>query len=752
MTHRRRLVWTGLAVALAVALAAPAAVLAADLDLYQNTFEAATPLAGWTVNSDSSQNKTTWGVGATNSSVPSRAYSGANTLYCAGEAWSTPIFEAQIADARRGFQVVVTRSSGGLADVDAVLTSVGSGEQVMESDAASVTAYPVPPPAYWYPDPNPSYHGGSTMLAGSGSPSLTFFFYGDPEATNTVRTVQVLAGRKAQDRGTVTIQVFTCANSSPFSTRSELVGAQVNEKLVFQNPASRNRYSARMNGYARYPLDLRGLETAKVSFMWFIPKGAMNDAGDWGRARIIGQSSGVVHKEAVFSAASYGGGFSRWYSSDGVWTGGDVLDRSHGAGEQVILEFRFRSNDREEGEGMYIDDLKVRGTTRRPPGAPTVASATNPDENAWSENNAPTLTWAPTTDDTIHYSWTVDHSPVTTPSASSTTAATSVTLAPLADGEWYFHVSAFRAPLGRPEEQVQSEPTNYRLRIDRLPPTISSVRRDEYRTDSTYRLGATVDAVDAASGVERFEYSIGTAAGATNVRGWTNAGENPHVVATGLRLTRGRYYYMNIRAVDRAGHRSAVAGTGRIYVRRYTRIYARFNRSSTTYGGWVRAYGYTKPALRNRRIEIRSSSRLTPLRVGKTDRRGRFSILFKPLKNDRYQVRRVADSVYANAYSPRRTIRVRWRVAVRMVRLGTGAVKFSGYVRPVPKGRMAYVDRRVGRRWVRQTRIPLDYRGRLYSLNRYSSGSGVRYLRVRIPGESAYSTGVSRTFSHRFRR
>ena len=50
--------------------------------------------------------------------------------------------------------------------------------------------------------------------------------------------------------------------------------------------------------------------------------------------------------------------------------------------------------------------------------------------------------------------------------------------------------------------------------------------------------------------IRRYEYSIGTSAGSTNILGWRSAGASTGATATGLALTSGQRYYVNVRAVD----------------------------------------------------------------------------------------------------------------------------------------------------------------------------------------------------------
>lgn len=60
------------------------------------------------------------------------------------------------------------------------------------------------------------------------------------------------------------------------------------------------------------------------------------------------------------------------------------------------------------------------------------------------------------------------------------------------------------------------------------------------------------------SGLSLYEYSIGTTAGGTDVRTWTNNSTTASVTATGLTLSTSQTYYFNVRVTDNAGN---VSGT-----------------------------------------------------------------------------------------------------------------------------------------------------------------------------------------------
>lgn len=80
-------------------------------------------------------------------------------------------------------------------------------------------------------------------------------------------------------------------------------------------------------------------------------------------------------------------------------------------------------------------------------------------------------------------------------------------------------------------------------------------------------LSANWAAFDASvSGIARYDYSIGTTAGAVDVRGWTANGTATAVTATSLSLRTSQAYFVNVRAVDNAGNVSVVASSNGQFV------------------------------------------------------------------------------------------------------------------------------------------------------------------------------------------
>lgn len=99
------------------------------------------------------------------------------------------------------------------------------------------------------------------------------------------------------------------------------------------------------------------------------------------------------------------------------------------------------------------------------------------------------------------------------------------------------------------------------ITVDATPPSTPIViDAGEFFSTATL-ISASWSSADGESGVQKYEYSIGTSAGATNILNWTDAGTNTQAEVTGLSLTNGVKYYVNVRAVNGALLASAVGSS-----------------------------------------------------------------------------------------------------------------------------------------------------------------------------------------------
>jgi len=88
------------------------------------------------------------------------------------------------------------------------------------------------------------------------------------------------------------------------------------------------------------------------------------------------------------------------------------------------------------------------------------------------------------------------------------------------------------------------------------PLTISAVydgldNSDDDYTNSTTQLSVSwTTTTDEISGLDKYQYSIGTSAGSTNIVNWTDVSSGTSITKSGLSLINGETYYFNVRAVE----------------------------------------------------------------------------------------------------------------------------------------------------------------------------------------------------------
>jgi len=76
---------------------------------------------------------------------------------------------------------------------------------------------------------------------------------------------------------------------------------------------------------------------------------------------------------------------------------------------------------------------------------------------------------------------------------------------------------------------------------------------DDMYTTSTTSLNGAWSASDPETGIQRYEYAVGTTSGGVQVKGWTSASTATSAAIGGLSLTVGQTYYISARAVNGAG-------------------------------------------------------------------------------------------------------------------------------------------------------------------------------------------------------
>ena len=86
----------------------------------------------------------------------------------------------------------------------------------------------------------------------------------------------------------------------------------------------------------------------------------------------------------------------------------------------------------------------------------------------------------------------------------------------------------------------------------------------DFNDGSLDTLSANWDIDSGLSGLDSYEYSIGTGPGDTSVRDWTSVGTDTTVTATGLELGTSEVYIFNIRTTDNAGNQSIISSDGQL--------------------------------------------------------------------------------------------------------------------------------------------------------------------------------------------
>jgi len=216
------------------------------------------------------------------------------------------------------------------------------------------------------------------------------------------------------------------------------------------------------------------------------------------------------------------------------------------------------------GKVGYVGSSDGITVDTTPPTTPVVT-----DAGAWSAS--PTTinaSWSSTDPESgvVEYKYAVGTTPGATNVLNWTSAGSQTTLdiGPLALsdlGTYYVSVKARNA--AGAESAVG---TSDGIRLDLTPPTTPTVTDDGYYTVDATRLHALWMASDTQSGIARYEYSIGTTAGAADVIGWNSAGTATEYTINGLSLQSGTRYYINVRAINGAGSYSAIGSSDGIIV------------------------------------------------------------------------------------------------------------------------------------------------------------------------------------------
>lgn len=126
---------------------------------------------------------------------------------------------------------------------------------------------------------------------------------------------------------------------------------------------------------------------------------------------------------------------------------------------------------------------------------------------------------------------------------------------------WYLHVAAYDLNLDVPSGgEASYGPFRYDGTAPTLPDAVidGNVSDIDTQTETTSFTGAWSAASDATSGIEHYEYAIGSTAGGNDIKNWTSTGTNTSATASGLTLVPDSTYYLSVRAYDAAGNISTV--------------------------------------------------------------------------------------------------------------------------------------------------------------------------------------------------
>ena len=115
-------------------------------------------------------------------------------------------------------------------------------------------------------------------------------------------------------------------------------------------------------------------------------------------------------------------------------------------------------------------------------------------------------------------------------------------------------------------DNVSSPGTSNGITIDTLSPVINLMAEtsseDPYFQGSDSSITLFWGADDDLSGIEHYEYALGSSAGENDLLAWTDAGTDQSVTIVDLILAEGSQYYGSIRVYDQAGNMAEVHGNG----------------------------------------------------------------------------------------------------------------------------------------------------------------------------------------------
>ncbi|MHB9035641.1 MAG: beta-alanine-activating enzyme beta-propeller domain-containing protein [Armatimonadota bacterium] len=270
--------------------------------------------------------------------------------------------------------------------------------------------------------------------------------------------------------------------------------------------------------------------------------------------------SGVSGYEYSIGTSAGGTNVKAW-TNVGLATSVTASDLTLTNGGRYYINVRALNSVGRAGAAGSSDGITVDTT---PPTTPTVT-----DDGAWtSSSGILTANWSCSDPESgiVEYKYAVGTSAGGTDtrgwtSAGTQTSATIIGLNLVSGGRYYISV---KAKNGAGVESAAGSSDG--ITVDQTPPTTPVVTDDGNYTIDATKLHVTWSASDPQSGVVKYEFSVGSSAGAGDIVSWTSAGTTTERTITGLSLVSGIRYYVNVRATNAANGVSAVGSSDGIYV------------------------------------------------------------------------------------------------------------------------------------------------------------------------------------------
>jgi hypothetical protein len=251
-------------------------------------------------------------------------------------------------------------------------------------------------------------------------------------------------------------------------------------------------YKSRFDGSLEYlgvawarvaPPEISGLEVSSTKPGFYYDPGLDSDGGTVYLNTASGEGGGqTLTVETDWSAGA------PQHSFDGTTAfGDDPLDTSGGDGWEVAYSVESWSATEANVLFVVTDGLDRTDTAyitfqvdNVDPTAPTISSATHPDEDAWYTSDDVTFSWSTPTDASgiAGYYYSLDHSQYALPTTYYI-QGNSRAYSDLDDGTWYFHVRA--------QDRVgnRGDADHYRVKIDDTPPGAPAISSSTHPVEGT---------------------------------------------------------------------------------------------------------------------------------------------------------------------------------------------------------------------------------------------------------------------------